>query len=89
ASTKKFEVYGDAEASGGYSTRDGAQVLRMRVPAHAVFGSMASSDIGFPNATRPEWAPLATTLIDDVRVYNTTLSQAEITALFNLGTAGR
>jgi hypothetical protein len=89
ASSEKFEIYGDAVATGAYSNRDGAQVMRMRVPARAVFGSMASSDIGFPNATRPEWAPLATASIDDVRVYDTVLSQAEISALFNLGTAGR
>lgn len=89
ATTHKFEIYGDGVAVGGYTDRGTTPVLKMRVPAKAVFGSMASSDIGFPGATRPDWAPLATASIDDVRVYNTVLSQAEITALFNLGTAGR
>lgn len=89
ATTHKFEIYGDAVAVGGYTDRGTTPVMKMRIPAKAVFGSMASSDIGFPGATRPDWAPLATASIDDVRVFNTVLSQAEITALFNLGTAGR
>lgn len=87
--THQFEIYGDAEAIGAYTDRGTTPVLKMRVPAKAVFGSLAASDIGFAGATRPDWAPMATASIDDVRVYNTVLSQAEITALFNLGTAGR
>ena len=89
ATTHKFEIYGDAVAVGGYTDRGTTPVMKMRVPALAVFGSMASSDLGFASATRPDWAPLATASIDDTRVYNTVLSQAEITALFNLGKAGR
>jgi hypothetical protein len=89
STTHEFEIYGDAQAVGGYPTRGTTPAMKMRVPAKAVFGSMASSDLGFPSANRPDWSPLATALIDDVRVYNTVLSQAEITALFNLGTAGR
>jgi hypothetical protein len=89
ATTHKFEIYGDTEAVGGYTDRGTTPALKMRVPAKAVFGSVAASDIGFAGATRPDWAPMATASIDDVRVFNTVLSQAEITALFNLGTAGR
>lgn len=87
--THQFEIYGDSEAVGGYTDRGTTPALKMRVPARAVFGSLAASDIGFAAVTRPDWAPMATASIDDVRVYNTVLSQAEITALFNLGTAGR
>jgi hypothetical protein len=32
---------------------------------------------------------MATASIDDVRVFNTILTDAEVMALFNLGTAGR
>lgn len=89
ATTHKFEIFANGEAVGGYSNRGDAPVMKMQVPAMAVFGSMASSDLGFPNATRPDWAPLATASIDDVRVFNTALAQKDVTALFNLGTAGR
>ncbi|HPW64012.1 MAG TPA: hypothetical protein PLJ13_17080 [Cyclobacteriaceae bacterium] len=89
-STGLFKLYANGVSVGGYTKRGTtAGVLKMRVPALAVFGSMASSDLGFASATRPDWAPLATASIDDVRVFNTALSQTEVTALFNLGTAGR
>lgn len=90
ASTHKFEVYGNGVASGAYTTRGTTPVLKMRVPAQAVFGSLAATDIGFANAgARGDWYPMATASIDDVRVYNTVLAAKDITALFNLGTAGR
>ncbi|CAN5340794.1 hypothetical protein BH10BAC4_BH10BAC4_16420 [soil metagenome] len=89
-STGLFVIYANGVSVGGYTHRGtAAGAMKMRVPALAVFGSMASSDIGFPNATRPDWAPLATASIDDVRVFNTVLAQKDVTALFNLGTAGR
>ncbi len=89
-STGLFKLYANGVSVGGYTKRGvTAGVLKMRVPALAVFGSMASSDLGFASATRPDWAPLATASIDDVRVFNTALSQAEVTALYNLGVAGR
>ncbi|WP_160143924.1 LamG-like jellyroll fold domain-containing protein [Chryseolinea soli] len=87
--THQFALYGNGESVGGYTDRGTTPVLKMRVPAQAMFGSMASADMGFANATRPDWAPLATASIDDVRVFNTVLAQKDIVALFNLGTAGR
>jgi len=54
-----------------------------------VFGSLTHSDIGFTSAPARSFNVLANASIDDVRVYNTTLSDAEIVALFNLGKAGR
>ncbi|MBK5280190.1 MAG: hypothetical protein JJE09_15130 [Bacteroidia bacterium] len=89
-STGMFYIYANGVSVGGYTNRGtSAGELKMRVPALAVFGSMASSDLGFANATRPDWAPMATASIDDVRVFNTVLPQKDVTALFNLGTAGR
>ncbi len=89
-STGLFKLYANGVSVGGYTKRGTTPgVLKMRVPALAVFGSMASSDLGFANATRPDWAPLATASIDDVRVYNTVLAQKDVTALYNLGKAGR
>ena len=90
ATTHNFQVYADGVASGAYTNRGTTPVEKMRVPAQAVFGSMAAPDIGFANApARAGNYQMATAMIDDVRVYNTVLAQTDITALFNLGTAGR
>jgi hypothetical protein len=88
--TGLFKLYANGVDVGGYTKRGLTPgTLKMRVPALAVFGSMASSDLGFAGATRPDWAPLATASIDDVRVFNTVLAQKDVTALYNLGVAGR
>ncbi len=89
ASTHRFEMYANGESVGGYTVRQDVPAMKMRVPAMAVIGSMAASDLGFPNATRPDFAPLTSFTIDDIRVYNTALAQKDVTALYNLGTAGR
>jgi hypothetical protein len=90
ATTHQFRIYGDAESVGGYNDRGTTAELIMAVPVKAVFGSLASNDIGFASAPDQQgWNPWATAKIDDVRVFNTVLSDAEITALFNLGSAGR
>lgn len=91
ATTHMLEIFGNGTSIGAYSDR-GANTgpLVMRTPAQAVFGSLSTSEIGFESAPqRPEWQVLATAMIDDVRVFNTPLANAEITALYNLGTAGR
>jgi len=89
-STHMFMLYGDAVDCGAYTLRGTTPPLVMRVPCQAVFGSLAASDIGFANApARQGWNPMATAMIDDVRVYNTTLAQKDVTALYNLGIAGR
>jgi hypothetical protein len=97
ATTGNFYLFADGVSVGGYTLRgatpaDAAQVGPeiLSPPVQAVFGSLASKDIGFAGApSQQSWNPWATASIDDVRIYNTTLSDAEITSLFNLGTAGR
>lgn len=89
-STNTYKIYGDAASVGGYDDRSATGELILFTPVHPVFGSLASSDIGFESANpQQSWNPWATASIDDVRVFNTVLSQAEITALYNLGKAGR
>lgn len=89
-STGFFKLYANGADVGGWTKRGTtAGNLRIQTPARAVFGSMASNDLGFTKATRPEWAPPADATIDDTRVFNTVISQAEATALYNLGLAGR
>jgi hypothetical protein len=91
--TRKFILYGDAVSCGAYTQRGTAPPtlpLVMQTPCQAVFGSLAASDIGFASApVRGGWYPMTTAMIDDVRVFNSVLSQADITALYNLGLAGR
>jgi len=89
-STHQFHIFANGVDVGAYTDRGTTGVEIMAVPVQAVFGSLASKDIGFTGApSQQSWNPYATASIDDVRVFNTALSAAEVTALFNLGTAGR
>ena len=88
--THLFKLYGNGVDCGAYTLRGTTPAMVMRVPAQAVFGSLAATDIGFANAgARGSWYPMATAMIDDVRVFNTPLALTDITALYNLGLAGR
>jgi hypothetical protein len=91
ATTHMLEVFGNGQSIGAYSDRgENTGPLNMRTPAQPVFGSLAVQEIGFATAPAlPDWQVLATAGIDEVRVYNTALSTTEITALYNLGSAGR
>jgi hypothetical protein len=90
ATTHKLSIYGNGVSVGGYSTRPDTGVEILAVPVKAIFGSFPSSDLGFASAPETQgWGPLLTGSIDDVRIFNTALDGAEVTALFNLGSAGR
>ncbi|MBI1766899.1 MAG: hypothetical protein HYR67_00830 [Bacteroidetes bacterium] len=91
ASTHMLEIFGNGTSIGAYSNRGtNTTELVMRTPAQAVFGSLATSEIGFASApARPSWQVLATASIDDVRVFNTALADKDITALYDLGKAAR
>jgi len=51
--------------------------------------SLAANDIGFAAAPDRQAGIQGNAMIDDVRVFNTTLAQKDITALYDLGLAGR
>jgi hypothetical protein len=90
ATTHQYKIYGNGTSSGAWDDRGATAEMILATPVKPVFGSLASSDIGFASAPAQQgWNPWATASIDDVRVFNTVLSQAEITALYNLGVAGR
>jgi hypothetical protein len=97
SATGKFHLFADGEEVGGYTLRGNTVEealavgpLIMSVPVLPVFGSLASSDIGFAGAGEQRtWNPWADAAIDDVRIFNTLLTDAEIGALYNLGVAGR
>lgn len=91
ASTHMLEIFGNGQSLGAYSDR-GANTteLRLKPPVRPVIGSLATTEIGFATApARPAWQVLATAGIDDIRVFDTPLANADITALYNLGQAGR
>lgn len=92
ASTEFFELYGNGDKIGAYADRTlGAPGnMRLNVPNSPVFGNGATKALGFENnPDQQSWSPMATASMDDVRIFNTTLSPAEIKALYNLGSAGR
>lgn len=91
STTHKLMVFGNGVSIGAYDFRgDNTGALNMRVPCQAVIGSLAASDIGFTGAgARGDWMKMATAAVDDIRVFNTAVSDADITALYNLGLAGR
>ena len=88
--THQFFIYGNGVSVGAYTDRGTTGVEIMSVPVQAVFGSLASKDLGFTGAPAQQtWNPWATALIDDVRVFNTALADKDIAALYDLGKAGR
>lgn len=92
SATQMFHIFGNGVSIGAYSDRSGGApgAMRMNVPCSPVFGNGATKAVGFANnPDQQTWSPMATASIDDVRVYNTNLTDAEVTALYNLGTAGR
>jgi hypothetical protein len=92
STTQHLDIFGNGASIGGYNDRSLGNVgpMRMNVPCSPLFGNGATKAVGFPNnPDQQTWSPMATASIDDVRVFNTALSEAEISALFNLGTAGR
>lgn len=92
STTQMLHIFGNGGSIGAYNDRTGGSpgALRMNVPCSPVFGNGATQALGFANGPEQQtWSPMATASIDDVRVFNTALSDLEITALFNLGKAGR
>lgn len=92
STTQFLQIFGNGTSIGAYDDRTlgNPGAMRMNVPCSPVFGNGATKALGFTNnPDQQSWSPMATASIDDVRVYNTALTNAEITALFNLGTAGR
>ncbi|GHN02738.1 hypothetical protein WSM22_42270 [Cytophagales bacterium WSM2-2] len=88
--THQFHIFGNGVSVGSFTDRGTTGVEIMSVPVQAVFGSLASKDIGFTGAPAQQtWNPWATAMIDDVRVFNTALADKDITALYDLGLAGR
>lgn len=90
-STHKLQVFANGQSIGAYDDRGVNTVaLNMRIPAQAIIGSLASSDLGFTQAgPLPSYTTLGTFAIDNIRVYNKPLADGDITSLYQLESAGR
>lgn len=91
AATHKLEIFANGVNIGGYSDRgENTTAMVMRTPCQAIVGSFATKDLGFDSAPdAPTWAAKATAQIDDIRLFNKSITDTEIKALYNVGLAGR
>ncbi|HEY0652103.1 MAG TPA: LamG-like jellyroll fold domain-containing protein [Chryseosolibacter sp.] len=88
ATSHNLKVYANGTSIGAYDNRGTTGPLIQAVPSQAVIGSLATPTVGFAGST-DTWPKMANAMVDDIRVFNSPLTDAEITALYNLGTAGR
>lgn len=91
ATSNRLMIFGNGTSIGAYDFRGANTVaLNMQTPSQVVIGSLASSEIGFTQGSvLPSWTSKGTFALDNVRVYNKPLSDADITALYQLELAGR
>ena len=91
AATHKLEIFTNGVNVGGYNDRgDNTTAMVLRVPSQVIIGSFATKAMGFTSAPDAvDWSKLAIAQIDDVRLFNKSLSDTEIKALYNVGLAGR
>ena len=91
AATHKIKIFANGVNVGGYSDRgETTTAMVMRTPCQAMLGSFATTGVGFTAApAAPDWSKMATAQMDDIRVFNKSLSDTEIKALYNVGIAGR
>lgn len=59
------------------------------IPTQALIGGIANVSTGFPNSAVQTWQGNFTGAIDELRFYNTALSDADISALYQLEKVGR
>lgn len=90
STTHQLQIFGDGTSIGGFDDHPAMGALVISTPALVVIGGLGCSDLGFANAPpRSASNPFASFAIDDLRVFNKALSDAEVLALFHLGKAGK
>src|ERR1035437_36611 len=82
-----FLIYANGKSIGAYNQR-GTSVYTPLTPSHVIIGGWLNNVPGQPH-TSDTWPHAFVGSIDEVRVYNKALSTGEITALYQLGLAGR
>ncbi len=89
-STHQLNVFANGQSIGAYNDRGVNTVaLNMLTPCQAIIGSLAGSEVGFNYGALPSYTTLGTFAIDNIRVYNKALTDAEIGSLYQLESAGR
>jgi hypothetical protein len=89
ATTGVFNIWGDAVRIGGFPNRGvGNNVFRSYEPSEVIIGANYNSIPGKTIGTDATFAAM-TGQVDEIRVWNRSLPDAQIKALFNLGLAGK
>ncbi len=89
ATTGVFNIWGDAVKIGGYPNRGvGNNVFKSYEPSEVIIGANYNSVPGKAVNTDASFAAM-TGQIDELRIWNRSLPDAQIRALFNLGNAGK
>lgn len=84
-----FDIWGDGQKIGGYPNRGtGNNLYKSYEPSEVIFGSNYNGIPGKTVNTDAAFAPM-TGQIDEVRIFNKSLPDAYIKALYNLGKAGK
>ena len=89
ATTGVFNIWGDAVKIGGFPNRGvGNNVFKSYEPSEVIIGANYNSIPGKTVNTDATFAAM-TGQIDELRIWNRSLPDAQIKALFNLGNAGK
>lgn len=87
--TGVFNIWADAVKVGGYPNRGtGNNLFKSYEPSEIIIGSNYNGMPGKSVSTDVSFAPM-TGQIDELRIYNKSLGDAYIKALYNLGKAGK
>ncbi|MFN4086825.1 MAG: LamG-like jellyroll fold domain-containing protein [Spirosomataceae bacterium] len=93
ASTSTIDVYanGVLVSNRNFRVRDGGQLGPLVFPTGTtvLFGAFANQATGYPQSAVQSWQALFNGQIDEVRVYNRPLSDGDLSALYQLESAGR
>jgi hypothetical protein len=87
ANPVNFLIYANGKSIGAYNQR-GTKVYTPLTPSSVIIGGWLNNVPGQPH-TSDTWPHAFVGSIDEVRVYNKVLSAGEISALYQLGLAGR
>lgn len=88
-STGVFNIWGDGVKIGGYPNRGvGNNLFKSYEPSEVIIGSNYNGIPGKEVSADVSFAPM-TGQIDELRIYNISLPDAHVKALYNLGKAGK
>jgi len=96
ASTSKIQIYanGNLVSNKNFELRkDGSGnplgALSYPTPTQVLIGTFANANSGYPGIANQSWQGFLTGSIDELRVYNKALAASDISALYQLESAGR